>query len=157
MFLLSYSAVRCHEINICSFNKHLIFLGAAKMPPFGVGQAIKQAIINFTATNPINLKQIDVVIFEQRMLADFQLALTGSPSSQNATVSVDSTAANMPGSLKSSTSKNGVTVNVLGGDILSSNCDALINTTGKEFDLTSNNHNKINCATCSWRYEQIMS
>ena len=137
MFVLGYNAVQCHEI-LYGFNKQITFLGAAKMPPFGVGQAIKRAIANFSATNPTNLKQIDVVIFEQKMLADFEVALTGSPSSYNATAFGGLTPTSMTGSLKSSTSKNGVTVNVLGGNILSSNCDVLINTTGKEFDLTSN-------------------
>ena len=100
-------------------------LGAANLPVPKVAQAFSQAITNFMSTNPTLLKRIDVVIFEQRMLADFQAILTGSGSSS----------LNTQQPVASST-QNGITVNVSGGDILKSNCDILINTTNDKFDLT---------------------
>ena len=93
------------------------------MPPFQVAQAMDQAIKNFMATNPTVLKRISVVIYEKRMLSDFVNAITESPSSSIASQP-------MPLSL------NGVNVNVIGGDVLTSNCDVLINTTSDSFDLS---------------------
>ena len=94
------------------------------MPAAGVAQAVNQAIANFKATNPSFLKQIDVVIYEQKMLNDFKTVVTGSAS----------TASSIP--LPTSLSQNGVIVNVTGGDVLTCHCDVLINTTGANFDLT---------------------
>ena len=93
------------------------------MPPFQVAQAMDQAIKGFMATNPTVLKRICVVIYENRMLSDFVNAITGSSSSSNA-------------SRPMSLSLNSVNVNVIGGDILTSNCDVLINTTSDCFDLS---------------------
>ena len=42
-----------------------------------VAQSVAAAIQNFRATNPQHLKQIEVVIFQDQMLADFQSVLSG--------------------------------------------------------------------------------
>ena len=42
-----------------------------------VAQSMAAAIQNFRATKPQHLKQIDVVIFQAQMLADFQSTLSG--------------------------------------------------------------------------------
>ena len=94
------------------------------MPVDKVAEAVNQAITNFIATNPTYLKQIEVIVFEQRMVADFQNALT---------VSAPSTS-HLP---QTTSSQNGITVNVTGGDILISNCEVMINTVNKEFKFTS--------------------
>ena len=108
------------KLRLCSFD-----LGAANFPVDEVAQAINQAIINFKATRPKNLKQIDVVIYEdKKMLASFQNVLTGSVSGNPTVPKV------------ASFSQDGVTVNVSRGDILTSNCDVLISTTGNNFDLS---------------------
>ena len=58
------------------------------------------------------------------MLASFQNALTGSVSGNLTVPKV------------ASFLQDGVTVNVSRGDILTSNCDVLISTTGNNFDLS---------------------
>ena len=72
------------------------------------------------AKNPTVLKQIDVMIYEQRMFPDFQNALS--------TISV----APQPTSI----SQRGVLVEVVSGDVLASNCEVLINTAGGNFNLS---------------------
>ena len=58
------------------------------------------------------------------MFAHFEKALTGS---SNASANAPQTA---------TATRNGVTVNVTSGDVLTSISEVLINTTGKNFDLS---------------------
>ena len=101
-------------------------LGATNWSAAEVAQAIKQAIVNFMATSPKVLTQIDVIVFQQTMFAKFQNALSGSlGQSQPLTTQPDALL-----------SQSGVTVNVFEGDILKSNREVLINTTSRSFNLS---------------------
>ena len=120
----------------------LTFAGQIDLSDANVARYIRKAIDEFRKTDPTFLNQVDVVIFEARMLAAFQNALIGPSHMSNKgpkprarksqMASVPSTSQSTP-----STSQRGnVTVVVTKGDILASNCEVLINTTGGDFNLT---------------------
>ena len=98
-----------------------------------VAEAFNQAISNFRARSPTQLNQIDVVIFQQKMYAPFHNALSGGGSSIPSPGFLSGPNPTAPPMMARS---NNVTVNVTSGDILKSNCEVLINTTGDNFDLT---------------------
>ena len=104
---------------------------------------IRKAIDEFRKTDPTVLKQIEVVIYEQKMLATFESALmtsrfaasgVGQPQvgSQPVPVFQPKPASAIPIPTRSSK----IVVNVNPGDILKSKCEVLINTTGDDYDLT---------------------
>ena len=106
---------------------------------------IRKAIDEFRKTDPKYLKQIDMVIFEQRMLGAFQNAFSGSgslqkkvkapkmPKSKPTTAPAAAATFSKPALVPTSPK---VSVNVTQGDILNSNCEVMINTTGGDFNLT---------------------
>ena len=107
--------------------------GGAGLAVDKVAEEFNQAISNFQTRNPTQLTQIDVVIFEQKMYATFQSAILSGTSSVPAP-SVGSASHSTPPQPKPRASS--VDVNVTSGDILKSNCEVLINTTGDDFDLS---------------------
>ena len=104
------------------------------MSDLKVAKFIRKAIDEFRMTNPKYLTQVDVVVFEQRMLGSFQTALTA-PSTKSTKPLQPSVAQPVSNTLPI-TQNGDVTVNVTGGDILTSNCKVLINTTGGDFNLS---------------------
>ena len=96
-----------------------------------MAQLIRKAIDDFRKLNPKFLKRIDVVIFEEEKMFDtFQAvmrfsALSGAKPPKYPT--------SVP-TLVAPQSEN-VVVRVTSGDVLKSNCEVLINTTGDDYDL----------------------
>ena len=121
-------------------------LGQIDLTEAKVAGYIRKAIDEFRKTDPKYLKQIDMVIFEQRMLGAFQNAFSGSGSSQKkvkAPKMPKSKPTTVPAGAAATFSISAsvppgpkVSVNVTQGDILTSNCEVMINTTGGDFDLT---------------------
>jgi len=107
---------------------------------------IRKAIDEFRKTDPKHLKQVDVVIYEQRMLGAFQAAFSGSGSAAAKAKVTKSPKTNPVAAVPSAAPRKGnVAVNVTGGDILTSNCEVMINTTGGDFNLSGTMlHCKIN-------------
>ena len=64
-------------ISFKSFAIDLTVSGRAGEINAAVAQSIAKAIQNFKGTNPQHLTQIDVVVFQDQMLPDFQSALSG--------------------------------------------------------------------------------
>ena len=107
------------------------------MSDANAAQYIRKAIDEFRKTDPTYLNQVDVVIFQERMLAAFQSALIGR-SVTPSKASKPKPKAKKSEMLSVPTSSSNVIVNVTGGDILTSTSECLINTTGDDFDLYGN-------------------
>ena len=99
---------------------------------------VRKAIDVFRKTDPKFLKQINVVVFEPRMLGAFKTAMSGSAlaaekqSKSNKAKQVSSLPSFAPAP---PLQRGNVAVNVTGGDIFASNCEVLINTTGNDYNL----------------------
>ena len=105
------------------------------MSDAAVARYIRKAIDEFRKTNPKFLKQIDVVVFESRMLAAFKTAMSSSASAAEK-LSKLSKAKQVSAPVPApSSQRSNIAVNVTGGDIFASDCQVLINTTGSDYNL----------------------
>ena len=107
------------------------------MSDAAVARYIRKAIDEFRKTNPKFLKQIDVVVFESRMLAAFKTAMSSSASAaEKLSKSSKAKQVSAPTSVPAPASqRSNIAVNVTGGDIFTSDCQVLINTTGNDYNL----------------------
>ena len=97
------------------------------MTDVDVAKSIRQAIDIFQKSNPQHLNQINVVVFEERMLPAFKDTFLMSNSGQPNNASSSKQAVQMQNQI------GNVTVTI--GDILTSNCEAIFNTVGSDFNL----------------------
>ena len=70
------------------------------------------------------------MIFDLKLLGAFQNALSGSSS-----ITIKEKASSTSSALPAPHPSKNVSVSVINGDILKSNCEVLINTTGGDYDL----------------------
>ena len=101
-----------------------------------VAQSFRKAIDEFKRTDPENLRRIDVVIYEKRMVQAFQDALTGQAPSKPSQAKQKPASKSAPKAVKKPLFHVRGGVKVSSGDILSSSCEVLINTTGSDFNLS---------------------
>ena len=127
----------------------VLFSGQIDLSDANVARYIKKAIDEFRKTNPKYLKQVDVVIFEQRMLGAFQSAFGGSASAPLKGNAPKITKTKPAVSIPIPAPRRGnVAVRVTSGDVLTSNCEVMINTTGGDFNLTGG---RISSYSCFWK------
>ena len=110
-----------------------------------VARSIRKAIYSFKRSNPGNLKRIDVVVYETRMLPAFNKALVGKAAVANTTSTTTKLQSSQLVRTKPVFSQStSVMVTVTTGDILNSSCEVLVNTTGTNYDFSEYDHMFLN-------------
>ena len=109
------------------------------MTDIEVAKSIRKAIDMFRKSKPKHLNQINVVVFEKKMVPAFKDALLKSTIDQPNSASHSKQALQTTPAPVSMQSQAG-SVTVTSGDILVSNCEAMFNTVGSDFNLKGWRH-----------------
>ena len=103
------------------------------MTDVDAAKRIRRAIDLFRKSNPQHLNEINVVVFEQQMMPAFTDALLKSNSIQFNNASPKQAVHTTYPPVQVQNQAGSVTVKF--GDILTSNCQAIFNTVGSDFNL----------------------